>query len=82
MNHVSAFRKRRTLLPFSNVIPHSHQRLNMSQRCLTKQVKNYFPAQQDLRLKIYSKHFLKMDITIQVGFSPVDSYDCLLVTRT
>ena len=38
--------------------------------------KNYFQAQEDVRLKIYNKHFLK--IVIQVGFSPEDFYACYL----
>ena len=38
---------------------------------LLNRFKNYFPAQQDFRLKIYSKQFL-IEIAIQVGFSPED----------
>ena len=38
--------------------------------------KNYFQAQEDFRLKICSKQFLK--IAIQVGFSPEDFYACHL----
>ena len=38
--------------------------------------KDYFPTQQDFRLTIYSKQFLK--ITIQAGFSPEDFYACWL----
>ena len=36
--------------------------------------KNYFPAQQNFRLKLYSKQYLK--IAIDVGLSPEDFYAC------
>ena len=40
----------------------------------------YFPAQQNLRLKIYSKQYLK--IAIHVGFSPEYFYACYLQELT
>ena len=42
--------------------------------------KNNFLAQQDFRLKIYSKQF--MNIAIQTGFSPEDFYACWLQELT
>ena len=42
--------------------------------------KDYFLAQEDFRLKLYSKQILK--IAIQVGFSPEDFYACCLQELT